>query len=45
MALQREGYNPAVVKEPIFMLDSAKGSYRPLDAQLYQELQDQGVRI
>ena len=45
LALQREGYNPHVVKDPLFLLDTAKESYRPLDDQLYQEIQDQGIRI
>ena len=45
LALQREGYNPHLVKDPLYFLDATKGTYKPLDDQIYQEIQDQGIRI
>ena len=45
LALQREGYNPQLVSDPIYFLDAAKGMYKPLDDQIYEEIQNQGIRI
>jgi acyl-CoA synthetase (AMP-forming)/AMP-acid ligase II len=32
--LQKDGFDPAVVQDPIYFLDSANGAYVPLDASL-----------
>ncbi|KAF4517131.1 hypothetical protein B566_EDAN008890 [Ephemera danica] len=43
--LQKEGYNPAVVPDPLFIMDSNTGEYKSLDAKLFQEIIDKKVRF
>lgn len=43
LALQREGYNPAAVSDPLYFFDGAE--YVKLDQQLYQKIADQKVRL
>lgn len=45
LALQREGYDPSVVNDPLFFLDGAKGSYRTLDEDLHADIREARVRI
>lgn len=45
LTLQREGYNPAAISDPLFFLDAASGEYRPLDAGLYKDIANGLVRL
>jgi fatty-acyl-CoA synthase len=40
-----EGFDPARVTDPLYFLDAKAGAYIPLDAALYQRIQDGSVRI
>jgi fatty-acyl-CoA synthase len=42
--LERENYDPRVVRDPLFVEDPASDSYRPLGLQTYQDLQRLGLR-
>jgi fatty-acyl-CoA synthase len=35
--LQREGYDPLRIRDPLFVLDAARGRYRPLDADALRD--------
>uniref|UniRef100_A0A7N5JZF9 long-chain-fatty-acid--CoA ligase n=1 Tax=Ailuropoda melanoleuca TaxID=9646 RepID=A0A7N5JZF9_AILME len=37
--LRKEGFDPAVVKDPLFYLDARKGRYVPLDQEAYTRIQ------
>uniref|UniRef100_A0A2R8MBL9 long-chain-fatty-acid--CoA ligase n=1 Tax=Callithrix jacchus TaxID=9483 RepID=A0A2R8MBL9_CALJA len=37
--LRKEGFDPAVVKDPLFYLDARKGRYVPLDQEAYSRIQ------
>ncbi|KAF7486409.1 Hypothetical predicted protein [Marmota monax] len=37
--LRKEGFDPAVVKDPLFYLDARKGCYVPLDQEAYARIQ------
>lgn len=37
--LRKEGFDPAVVKDPLFYLDARQGRYVPLDRQAYTRIQ------
>lgn len=37
--LRKEGFDPAVVKDPLFYLDARKGRYLPLDQESYTRIQ------
>lgn len=37
--LRKEGFDPAVVKDPLFYLDARKGRYLPLDREAYTRIQ------
>uniref|UniRef100_A0A8C0N982 long-chain-fatty-acid--CoA ligase n=2 Tax=Canis lupus familiaris TaxID=9615 RepID=A0A8C0N982_CANLF len=39
MELRKEGFNPAVVRDPLFYLDARKGRYVPLDQKAYARIQ------
>ena len=45
MALQREGYNPEVITDPLFFYDSVKGAYRSLDSCVYNDIMEMRMRI
>uniref|UniRef100_G1TQ11 Arachidonate--CoA ligase n=1 Tax=Oryctolagus cuniculus TaxID=9986 RepID=G1TQ11_RABIT len=40
--LRKEGFDPAVVKDPLFYLDARQGRYVPLDRQAYTRIQARG---
>nr|XP_039331062.1 long-chain fatty acid transport protein 4 [Saimiri boliviensis boliviensis]XP_039331063.1 long-chain fatty acid transport protein 4 [Saimiri boliviensis boliviensis] len=37
--LRKEGFDPAMVKDPLFYLDARKGRYIPLDREAYSRIQ------
>lgn len=37
--LRKEGFDPAVVKDPLFYMDARKGRYVPLDREAYTRIQ------
>lgn len=37
--LRKEGFNPTVVKDPLFYLDARKGCYVALDQEAYSRIQ------
>uniref|UniRef100_A0A2K6EUB2 long-chain-fatty-acid--CoA ligase n=1 Tax=Propithecus coquereli TaxID=379532 RepID=A0A2K6EUB2_PROCO len=37
--LRKEGFDPAIVKDPLFYLDTRKGHYVPLDQEAYTRIQ------
>jgi len=45
LALQREGYNPEVITDQMYFLDSEKGAYRQLDNCLYDAIVHSRLRI
>ena len=45
LLLQREGYDPSTVSDPLFFFDSEKGSYRPLDGHTFRELNEMRLRL
>lgn len=38
--LSKEGYNPQIVKEPLFYLDRSNDGFKPLDQHTYEEIID-----
>ena len=45
LALQREGYNPNVIRDQMFFLDAVKGAYRQLDNCLYNDIVHSRLRL
>ena len=45
IALQQEGYNPYVIQDEMFFLDSVKGAYRQLDRCLYHDIVELRCRL
>lgn len=45
VTLQKESYNPSVVKDPLFYLDSKSGAYKKLDLALYQDIMNGQIRF
>uniref|UniRef100_A0A8C4QFA0 long-chain-fatty-acid--CoA ligase n=1 Tax=Eptatretus burgeri TaxID=7764 RepID=A0A8C4QFA0_EPTBU len=43
--LKKEGYNPSLVRDPLFYLDSAKGTYLPLTEALYADILSGKIRF
>uniref|UniRef100_A0A4X1TVJ0 long-chain-fatty-acid--CoA ligase n=2 Tax=Sus scrofa TaxID=9823 RepID=A0A4X1TVJ0_PIG len=43
--LRKEGFDPAVVKDPLFYLDARKGRYVPLDREAYTLIQAGEVKL
>jgi fatty-acyl-CoA synthase len=43
--LMREGFDPGVVKDALFFKDTAIGTYRPIDADMYTRLSDGTIRL
>uniref|UniRef100_UPI00358F66A6 long-chain fatty acid transport protein 4-like n=1 Tax=Myxine glutinosa TaxID=7769 RepID=UPI00358F66A6 len=43
--LKKEGYNPSLVRDPLFYLDSAKGTYLPLTEALYADIISGKIRF
>ena len=44
-SFQNEGYNPNVIKDPIYFFDSKHDQYIRLDAKLYNDIQNGLIRI
>lgn len=45
LALQKEGFNPNVIKDPLYCYDSSKGTYRALDSPVYDDIMEMRFRI
>ena len=45
LALQREGYNPDVISDPLYFYDNASGGYKALDAELYEDIVSKKMRL
>jgi fatty-acyl-CoA synthase len=43
--LVREGFDPAIVRDPLYLDDSRAGNYVPLDSVRYQALVDGRLRL
>ena len=43
--LQKDGFNPAVISDPLWARDAASGEYKPLTAALYQDICEGKVKI
>lgn len=43
--LQQEGFNPDLIKDPLYFLDPRTDSYVPLTPEIYQDIVDQKVRF
>jgi fatty-acyl-CoA synthase len=43
--LMREGFDPRLVKEPIFFKDPNSDSYLPVDAGIYARILDGSIRF
>ncbi|MGY3448265.1 long-chain-acyl-CoA synthetase [Bradyrhizobium sp. USDA 4353] len=43
--LMRDGFDPAIVSEPLYIRDAATGAYRPLDAGIYAQIASGEVRL
>lgn len=43
--LVRAGYNPEATREPVYFNDPAKGTFVPLDRELYDRLQKGQIRL
>jgi len=44
-ALAREGFDPAVVSEPLYFRDPKSGEYRPLDATMFARIAASDIRF
>ncbi|XP_051548253.1 long-chain fatty acid transport protein 2-like [Myxocyprinus asiaticus] len=45
MMLVEEGFNPAVIKDPLYFLDEAVKSYRPLTHEIYESILEGHVKL
>ncbi|CCD96050.1 putative fatty acid metabolism AMP-binding protein [Bradyrhizobium sp. ORS 375] len=43
--LMRDGFDPSVVSEPLYIRDAATGAYHPLDADLHAQIATGSVRL
>lgn len=43
--LTEEGFNPAGIKEPLFILDETVKNYRPLTQETYESIVDGHFRL
>ncbi len=43
--LIREGFDPSVVGDPLFLRDPATGDYRPIDRAVYARIVEAGIRF
>ncbi len=43
--LQRDGYDPAKIRDPLFMRDDAARSYVPLTAERYRQLRSGSLKL
>ena len=45
LALQREGYDPDQITDPLYYYDSVKGLYVPLDSSLHRDIVHMRMRL
>lgn len=45
VALQKEAYNPSIISDPLFYLDTTSGSYQKLDYSLYEDILNGQLRF
>lgn len=43
--LQKEGFNPAIIKDPLYYLDKRLNSYVTLDAEAYENICNGRIRM
>jgi hypothetical protein len=43
--LQREGYDPSRVKDPLYFYDMTKSAFVPLDEKLYGDILEGRIRL
>jgi fatty-acyl-CoA synthase len=43
--LMREGFDPAVVGDPLYFRDPHSGEYRPLDTEVFARIADGKIRL
>lgn len=43
--MRKEGFNPKVVKDALYVLDSQQGKYIPLDDDIYQRIQSGKLKL
>ncbi|XP_064621008.1 long-chain fatty acid transport protein 2-like [Lineus longissimus] len=43
--LQREGFNPEIIKEPLYLLDTKTKTYTPLTAELFKKIESGDIRL
>jgi acyl-CoA synthetase (AMP-forming)/AMP-acid ligase II len=43
--LKREGFDPKLISEPLFMLDAGSGSYVPLSVERYEQICSGKLRL
>lgn len=43
--MQKEGFNPDVVKDPLYFLDPSTHSFVPLNQEIYQQIVERKVRL
>ena len=43
--LQREGFDPVTISEPLYLRDAAKGSYVQLTRELHRALESGALRL
>lgn len=45
LKLVEEGFDPAVVQEPLYILDDGEKSYTPMTAQLYSRIVSGSLKL
>lgn len=45
LKLVQEGFDPAVVQDPLYILDEHERSYTPMTAQLYSRIVSGGLKL
>ncbi|XP_055949043.1 long-chain fatty acid transport protein 1-like isoform X2 [Argiope bruennichi] len=43
--LQKEGFNPSTMKDPLYYLNKKEGAYVPLDAEVYEKICNGQIRL
>lgn len=45
VSLKKEGYNPLLTKDPLFMFDAKQAKYVPIDEQVYEAIQKGHIKF
>ncbi len=45
LSLQKEGFDPRLVPDPVYFYDAEKGAYTPLDQRLYADIIQMKCRL